>query len=138
MLLRFVVGLLLSLLVGYFAYKKKNLSKSGFFGAILIGTSITYFGGYFWFFVLMIFFFSSSLLSKYRQEDKKEIAEEFSKGGERDFWQTMANGGLGIVLSLMYFYSNQNLYFLLIFLGSMAAVNADTWATELGSLSRVN
>jgi uncharacterized membrane protein len=57
-------------------------------------------------------------------------------GSRRDLGQTLANGGLGAVLALVYsIYPNPLIF--ATFLGVMSTVNADTWATELGVLSPI-
>jgi uncharacterized protein (TIGR00297 family) len=112
------------------------LTISGLTGAILVGTLIFGFGGWLWGLLLITFFISSSWLSHYRRADKEEVAEKLAKGSRRDLGQTLANGGLGAVLAVVYARYPEPLLFAA-FLGVMATVNADTWATELGILSRV-
>jgi uncharacterized protein (TIGR00297 family) len=132
---RFGLGLLISGAIGVLAYHRDALSKSGVLGAVLVGTSIFGFGGWVWGVLLIVFFLSSSLLSKYKSAAKARLAEKFSKGHRRDLGQTLANGGVGAGIALAFFlYPDPRL--LAAFVGAMAAVNADTWATELGVLSR--
>ena len=51
--------------------------------------------------------------------------------------QVFANGGVGLIHSILYYLTNNPSY--LVFLGiSFAAANADTWATELGILNKKN
>jgi uncharacterized protein (TIGR00297 family) len=133
-LLQWVIGLALSCLIALIAFRKRALTKSGAVGAILVGTSIFGFGGWVWGLVLVAFFALSSLLSRHRHADKRALADKFVKGGRRDLAQVMANGGLGVVLSLLYF-SNPTPPLLAAFLGAIATVNADTWGTEMGVLS---
>ena len=130
------LGLLLSSLVGGLGYWRKALSASGLAGAILVGTTIFGFGGWIWGFVLVTFFISSSLLSRYRRDDKEYVATEFAKGSRRDLGQVLATGGPGAVLAIA-FASQPEPVLLAAYLGVMATVTADTWATELGVLSPV-
>ncbi|KPV46561.1 hypothetical protein SE17_43200, partial [Kouleothrix aurantiaca] len=93
-------------------------------------------GGWTWGATLVAFFISSSALSHFRQAQKQRLAgEKFEKGGRRDLWQTLANGGLGALLALVYGLAGEPLALLIAFAGVMATVTADTWATELGVLS---
>ena len=129
-------GLVLSTAIGGLAYWRKSLSVSGWLGAILVGTLTLGFGGWAWGLTLIIFFISSSLLSRYKEQIKeKRAAEKFEKGGRRDFSQTMANGGLSALCAVAYASAGRPTVLLAAFVGLMATVNADTWATELGVLS---
>ncbi len=134
--LRILLGLLLSILIGAFAYWRRSLSASGWLGAVITGTLTFGFGGWPWGLALITFFSTSSLLSHYKEAIKeRRAAEKFAKGGRRDLAQTLANGGLGALLALIYGLAGEPSLVLAAFLGVMATVTADTWATELGVLS---
>lgn len=147
LLSRLLVGLLLSSAIGWLAYRRDSLAASGVAGAVLIGTIIFGFGGWTWGLTLIAFFVSSTLLSHYRKADKAAMSEKFAKGERRDLGQVLANGGAGALLALLVYAlvdwpgharSGNLLYIFLTlaYFGVMATVNADTWATELGVLSR--
>jgi len=122
------------------AYKRRSLSRSGIAGAMLSGTTIFGMGGLGWGLSLIFFFVSSSLLSHFRAKDKAlTAADKFSKGSQRDFSQAMANGGVATLLALGYGLStskNARTSLQAGFVGALATANADTWATELGVLSK--
>jgi len=128
------VGLLLSSAIGGLAFRRGSLSASGVGGAMLVGTPIFGFGGWVWGLTLITFFVSSSALSHYKAAAKHELAEKFAKGHRRDLGQTLANGGAGMLLAVAYAIWDEPVLFAA-FLGAMATVTADTWATELGVLS---
>jgi uncharacterized protein (TIGR00297 family) len=129
-------GLLLSSLIGGLAYWRGSLTLSGWLGAVLTGTATFGFGGWSWGLLLVTFFITSSLLSHYKEEIKLARAgEKFEKGGKRDFWQTMANGGIAALIALLYPLLVQAEWLWYAYIGVMATVTADTWATELGTLS---
>jgi uncharacterized protein (TIGR00297 family) len=134
-----LLGLLLSLAVGGLGYWRRSLSASGALGAVLVGTTVFGLGGWVWGGTLVAFFASSSLLSHYRAGRKAVFAEKFSKGSRRDLGQVLANGGVAALLALLVglLGKGRPVYPLLAyaFFGALAAVNADTWATELGVLS---
>jgi uncharacterized protein (TIGR00297 family) len=134
---RLVAGLALSVLIGAAAYRKQALSGSGVLGAIITGTCIFGFGGWVWGLTLIAFFVYGTLLSRFKEKQKERLAaEKFEKGSRRDLGQALANGGVGAVLAVLYFISPANQWLFAGFIGAMATVNADTWATELGVLSR--
>ena len=136
LLVRVAVGLVLSAAVAWVAYYRRSLSGSGVVGAILVGTLVWGFGGWVWGILLAAFFVSSSLLSHYRQDQKRESALHFAKGGQRDLGQVLANGGWGAALAVLHTVYPGHTWLFHAFVGSIAAVTADTWATELGLLSR--
>ncbi len=131
---RILAGLLLSSLIGVLGYRRRALDLSGVAGAVLVGTLIFGLGGWIWGLLLITFFVSSSWLSYYRRADKQQISEKFAKGSRRDLGQALANGGVGALLALVFAYYPEPEIFAA-FVGVMATVNADTWATELGILS---
>ena len=135
MLLNLVIGVALSSLMGLGGYYKRALSVSGAVGAVIIGTAIFGFGGWVWGVLLITFFVSSSLLSSFKKRQKADVAEKFDKGSRRDLGQAMANGGLGAGIAVASAVWPSPLWGFA-FLGAMGTVNADTWATELGVLSR--
>jgi uncharacterized protein (TIGR00297 family) len=129
------LGFIISAAIGWAAYKRKALSPSGVLGAILTGTAIFGFGGWTWGLLLITFFILASLLSKYKEATKANLAEKFAKGSRRDLAQALANGGAGALIAIAYLFIRHPLLWFA-FVGAMATVNADTWATELGVLSK--
>ena len=128
-----VMGLLLSLLIGAIGFKRGSLTMSGLAGAVITGTATFGLGGWGWGMLLVAFFVSSSALSRFRRGDKAEVAAHFAKTGRRDLRQALANGGLGSLLAVAYSLAPDPLW-VVAFVGAMAAVNADTWGTEVGIL----
>jgi uncharacterized protein (TIGR00297 family) len=135
-----LVGLLLSVVIAGFAYWRGSLSPSGAAAALVVGTLTFGLGGLAWGVLLAIFFVTSSVLSHFKEAEKRATADEkFAKGHRRDAGQVLANGGLGALLALLNTIVPatavpREIWFYL-FVGVMATVTADTWATELGTLS---
>ena len=127
-------GVAFSVLIAWAGYRGRSLSRSGVVGAIIVGTLTFGLSGWTWGLLLIAFFVSSSLLSHYRKDDKRGLAEKFAKTSQRDLGQALANGGWGAILAIAYSCQPDPILFAA-FVGAMAAVNADTWATELGVLS---
>ena len=137
--LRLIPGLLFSSVIGLVAYRRQSLDKSGVLGAIICGTGIVGMGGWSWGLSLVYFFVSSSLLSSFRAREKAIAAsDKFSKGSRRDLSQAMANGGLATFFALCYGFSRSpgtRRRATTGFISALATATADTWATELGTLS---
>ncbi len=134
-LLSLLFGLVLAIAVAAVAYRLQALDISGAAAAVLEGALIFGLGGIPGAILLLAFFISSSLLSRLFGRRKNPLAEKYAKGSRRDAGQVLANGGLAtlfIVLGALF--PGQNWPWIG-FAGSLAAVNADTWATEIGVLS---
>lgn len=134
--IQLLVGILAATGIAVLAYLAHTLSRSGAIAAALLGTIVFGFGGFSWAIVLLGFFVSSSLLSRFLKQRKSKLDEKFSKGSQRDASQVSANGGVaGVCVLLSLLFPQSRLPFF-VFAATLAAVNADTWATELGVLSR--
>jgi uncharacterized protein (TIGR00297 family) len=134
-MLQLLYGFLLAIVVAFAAYRAHSLSRSGALAATLIGTIIFGLGGWQWAVILLIFFVSSSLLSRLFSKRKSKLNEKFDKGSQRDASQVLANGGIAALFAGLHFFLPSALWPWLAFTASLAAVNADTWATELGVLN---
>jgi uncharacterized protein (TIGR00297 family) len=130
-------GILLAVVIALVAWKAGSLSISGAWAAVLTGGLIFGLGGLDWAVLLLTFFISSSILTKAFSKQKAGLAEKFSKGSQRDWGQVLANGGMGALLAVGFAFAPQYHWLWLAFAGAMAAVNADTWSTELGVLSKI-
>jgi len=135
--IRLLIGLVGSGMMGYAAYSARSLSRSGMLSAIIMGTGFILFGEPLWFILLIMFFVSSTIWSKWKKHSaaKRHAEQVYEKGGQRDAGQVWANGGIGLLLCIIYFFTEQD-GLIYAFIGVMAAVTADTWATEIGALSK--
>jgi uncharacterized protein (TIGR00297 family) len=130
-----ILGLVLAIGIATAGYLARALSKSGAWAAVVVGVITFGVGGLLPSVLLITFFISSSLLSRFGGIRKREVANAFAKGGNRDIGQVIANGGLAAIMSLLFGITGQNIW-LAGLAGALAAVNADTWSTELGVLAR--
>lgn len=133
--MQIIYGFIPATIVAYLAYRAHSLNKSGAIAATVVGTVIFGLGGWQWAVLLLIFFITSSGLSRAFKERKEGLNEKFSKGHERDAGQVFGNGGLATLFAALHSFYPESILPWVGFAASLAAVNADTWATELGILN---
>lgn len=132
--MQLIYGFILAIVTAYAAYRAHSLKKSGAYAATLVGTIIFGIGGWQWSILLLAFFVTSSGLSRAFKSRKLGLNEKFSKGHERDAGQVLGNGGLAALFAGLHAFYPGSILLWVGFAASLAAVNADTWATELGVL----
>ncbi|MDP1677652.1 MAG: DUF92 domain-containing protein [Bacteroidota bacterium] len=131
---QFLLGLFLALIISVVSFFFKLLSYSGSVATFLLATIIYGIGGWKWTTPILIFFVASNLLSKLGKSYKGKFEIVFEKTDKRDAGQVAANGGVaGIIIILWYFFPDHNELYVF-YLASIAAVTADTWGTEIGTL----
>jgi uncharacterized protein (TIGR00297 family) len=133
--MQLLYGFLLALLIAFLAYRAHSLNTSGAIAATVVGTVIFGVGGWQWAILLLTFFITSSGLSRAFKKRKQGLDEKYSKGHERDAGQVFGNGGIAAFFALLHGFFPEALWPWLGFAAALAAVNADTWATELGALN---
>jgi uncharacterized protein (TIGR00297 family) len=136
--MQLLLGVVFGAVIAILAYKAGALNQSGAVAAALIGGLIFGLGGLAWATLLLVFFISSSVLSRAFESRKSGLLEKSAKGSRRDYGQVLANGGLGALLAVLLVVSPGQDWQWIAFTGAMAAVTADTWATEVGTISSIN
>ncbi|KAA3617463.1 MAG: DUF92 domain-containing protein [Calditrichaeota bacterium] len=132
---QFIEATIFAILFSGLTFKFKLLTLDGSISAALVAILIYGFGSWEFTIPLLLFFFSSSILSKTGKNLKHQFKLVFEKSSKRDGKQVFANGGIAVIWATSYFfYPSELIYYF--YIVSVAAANADTWATELGVFSK--
>lgn len=116
-------------------YKLRALAASGAVATFLVGIFIALgFKGY-GLLLIGLFFVTSSLWSKYNRKQKEKITDMHEKGSQRDMVQVFANGGVPALIGILAYVFPAD-FWIYGFIASIAVANSDTWASEIGSLSK--
>lgn len=116
------------------AHRKDAVTTGGAVAGFVVGAGILSFGGWLSWLLLMVFFGSSSVLSRLQASVRDELEALHEKGSRRDHVQVLANGGVGLAMSVAYAATGRPMFLIAVAV-SFAAANADTWASEIGVLA---
>jgi len=133
--LDFQITLLLNIFLAYIAYRYKFLERKAIAVTFVMGCIIGGFGGLALYMTIVGFFVVSSVFTFYKQDIKRKYYAIMSKGGTRDHIQVLSNGLVATVIAILYAMTGLKEYLFLAYIGTLATVTSDTWATELGILS---
>lgn len=121
---------------------RNSLSPSGGAAAFVVGF-VTMMAGVDFGVALVYFFVSSSLITKFGHKRKAAIEDGYVAGGRRSAVQVLANGLTGTVAAGIYWYHEAQdcrspllLTLVCAFIGHYGCCIGDTWASELGVLSK--
>lgn len=121
------------------AWRAGALTKSGALAATVVGALVFWAGELAWATLLLAFFVSGSALTRWRRR-REEGGSAANRAG-RDASQVLANGGVAAMAAVMRLVAGPDgaaagtWVWDAVVAGSLAAMTADTWATEVGLLS---
>lgn len=136
-MLNLVIAVTFNSLLALGAYYKKSLTLDGAVTAVIVGSSIWLLGGFQGFCLMGIFFVSSSLLSKFKTGEREALGLDklHDKSDVRDYTQVLANSLAPLIFLIIMKISGSTFWYLG-FVCAFCAANADTWASEIGVLSK--
>ena len=126
------------ILILLFAYLKKQLTLVATITAFLVGIILYFCGGWLLLTALYTFFVSAVIASNIKKSYKKKtISGIHEKTGKRDFVQVIANSLIAVILAIVYFITKEQILLIAVLI-AFACYNADSWASELGIISKKN
>mmetsp|Transcript_37969 Transcript_37969/g.72791 ORF Transcript_37969/g.72791 Transcript_37969/m.72791 type:complete len:438 (+) Transcript_37969:122-1435(+) len=145
---RCLLGTVFALAIAGGGYKKKSLDISGAVSAFFVGW-ISCSASFAFGLTLIAFFVSSSVLTRVGPKVKRKTDQEFKEGGQRNVVQVLANGLVPTLVAALagalafphqpVFGSNMHSWLpacVCAFVGYYACCCGDTWASEVGVLSK--
>ena len=129
------LGATLNLALAGAALARRSLTPAGAIAGVVVGFGLFVCGGLATWLLLALFFVSSTVLSCVGHRSKEAAESLTGKGGRRDVVQVLANGGPALLSGLLWLLTAEP-GFSVGMIAALAAANADTWASEIGLLSR--
>jgi uncharacterized protein (TIGR00297 family) len=128
-----LLGTLAGIGVAVTAWRRGALTRNGAVTAIALGAASAVAGAG-WAALLILYFVGGTAISRLGESRKRRRTDAtVAKGGARDAWQVLANGGVFGALALASSLGVSAPAVAAAAAGALAASTADTWATEIGT-----
>jgi uncharacterized protein (TIGR00297 family) len=114
-------------LISILLYRTGILTRNGTIAAHLLGIYLFGLLGIHWGLPVAFFFVTSVIFTRINGRINRKV----HVAGRRNIWQVMANIFTGLLFSIWFLVSSQEI-FIYLFVSALAAVTADTWASEIG------
>lgn len=143
---RWIVAVTVPIMIAHHGLRRNSLDLSGALSGLVIGFVLTLAS---WRFLAMLltFFITSSKATRFMAHKKRKLESDYKEGGQRNWRQVLCNGGAACQAACLYlvecgcterpinFHTDYHSSILVIaVLGALSAANADTWASELGTV----
>jgi len=117
------------------SFWRKSVNASGAVAGAVLGAVIFVAAGPLLWLLMAAFVLSSTGFTRFRAQQKEELSKILEKGGRRDALQVLANGGVGMLMAILLRLTGEP-QIVFAMAAAFASANADTWASEIGPLSR--
>jgi uncharacterized protein (TIGR00297 family) len=117
------------------SFWRKSVNAGGALTGAILGIVIFVSAGPLLWLLFAAFVLSSTWFTRLRAPEKEQLSGVLQKSGRRDALQAVANGGAGMITAVLLRLTGEPA-FAYAFAASLASANADTWASEIGVLSR--
>ena len=131
---RVLIALAALAIIGLWAWWKRQLTLSGLAAAIVMGLASTLAGGFTALSLYLFFLLSAAIIGKLSRRISG-LEKIHKKGGRRDWIQVLANGAPAMLAIIIAHYEGSVL-FPVVFAACLGEACGDTWASEIGVLSR--
>ncbi|MFP4289788.1 MAG: DUF92 domain-containing protein [Bacteroidales bacterium] len=111
----------------FFLFRLRILTRWGSLFAYFLGVYLAGILGWKWAFPVILFFVTSVIFTKINSR----INGKIKLASQRNIWQVLANILPAVISSAIYLITGEQ-FFIYIFIALIAAVTADTWASEIG------
>ncbi len=129
-----LVAIMLVIAVGSFIGRQLDLG--GTIAMFFVGFGTTWVLGFGALSTLMLFFLSAAVMGKVAKRLQTfDVLKIHKKGGRRDAMQVFANGLMALVSALLYAF-DPSISFLVMFGAAVGEAASDTFASEIGMLSK--
>ena len=160
---RVLIAIILAVGLAAHGYSKKSLSASGAVGALFVGFT-SFASSYRFGFVLILFYYTSSKLTKLKENVKAKLEDDYVSGGRRGAVQVLACSLFGTLACILFtFFIGEDChinfgnvppesqlifpfiklsknqvaaYLWSAYIAHYSCATADTWASEVGILSK--
>ncbi|NJE42265.1 DUF92 domain-containing protein [Thermococcus sp. GR6] len=119
--------------LGIGSYKLKALDAKGALAAAAVGLVVLELGGFYPFLAMVTFVVLGVLATKYRFREKAKLGLAQSRNGVRGWGNVLGNGLAAVIFLAFEYFSHMDVFWAATF-ASIATVNGDTLASELGKI----
>ena len=133
--LQYFLYLAAALAILVYASRKEAITPDGMVAALLTAVTLYTLGGFLLGFSLILFFILGTGVSKMKTKEKTEAEKTQEHTGARNWKQVLANSLPSVILSWIYFFTEEPIYLFLAFTVFSAAAS-DTFSSEIGMMSK--